>query len=338
MKRILFLACMPACFSTFAQNGLAPLPILLQWDNAGLKIQAVDSQNPATSLFELQSSGCFENLGQDLISLKSGEGCESITIDLTAYLSGGTKGKDNLAARDTGLRRIKIEKTNTMQGQGLQNDEFVVGLEGFKKPFTAGQKIIFKGLDAFVLEADEKARYTRQNGEIKVNVKDCTANFVFFKGGMIKTTGFEESLPLLSKKYNSRYTEYDGFIYVNKNTVGKKWDFAHVRDLITKYNITDFEDQPLSYLEDMLITTKGIGFKLVHSGAKPEVSSPYYGFFSWAEFINFRFERYLNDRQLKLISPYQEVFHYGGNTFFSNVEMIQFMQELKDLILLNVSL
>ena len=172
------------------------------------------------------------------------------------------------------------------------------------------------------------------------------------KGGHINLADVEEKIPHLCRKYNDRYYgngKTDAFICLEdcKREDPKADDIRqHSRKLITRYNITDFEDAPISFIGNIIITKKGVGLNLQTGHAKKndyknkkplDNSDDNYRFFPWFEFINLSFTKHLDERQLLIYDPYNNIYIYNSKVYFSNVELIQFFNELKALIAARVN-
>ncbi len=315
--------------------GLKNLPFLIQWDDAGLKIRAIKDKKNYLQVFDLRASNCLEDLGQDFVNIKPG--CASISIDFNDYIPKEKASmravEEDLVPKGASTGRIKIEKTNSLFQRDLGKRDHILVLEGYGRLKGQQQKFIISGIDVFKVEADPDAVFKVQGDQVRVDLANCNTNLLLTKGGIINEAGFIHKLAPLGQKYNKKYVEYDGFIYEGKSSVGGKWDFEHVRRLMTKYSITDFEDRPLVYLSDLLITKKGIGMRVLNSNVKQDQLRVGYQYFDWSEFVNLRFQRQGSNAQVKIRSPYGEETIYNGNRFFSNVEMIQFFNELRSVIL-----
>lgn len=156
------------------------------------------------------------------------------------------------------------------------------------------------------------------------------------RSGDILAPGIAERIPELCQYYNEKYQEKNAFTLQDSLlSPGTTWNLVRVRSLIAMYNLTDFRDEPLAYLESMIITKKGIGLNLKNgyfrkNGKWVEGGAGYrYQFFEWTRFVNLDFEKYIRSKEVKIKVPYNQTYLYPGNQSFSNVETIQFLKELQ---------
>ena len=319
------------CVAGYGQS-LPQLPLALQWDEAGLRLQAIQQPGIAHTILEPVSPQCFEKLGQDLIGLTANEDCQSITIDfgdLPAIEK--EKAEADLVPKGELEWKIQLDRTAPIRGGNSGDGTFILEIAGLPSSYPGYvREIIFKGLDVMVAEADVGATYLERGYDrVRIDVKKCQNRLILFRGGAMNTSLLQEKIPELGEKYNRKYTEYDAFIYESKASVGEKWDFEHVRKLITRYNITNFEDRPLMYLENMLITSSGIGMNLTVDDGNRRDSRRVLHFLTWPDLVRLKIEPFVDGRRIKFTTPYQQVWYFAGSDFFSNVELIQFLEELR---------
>ncbi len=304
---------------------LPKLPLLIHWDQSDFRIQAVPSELSPANQLAATSSKCFDYLSEDMVRIKAGSECSSILFNFSAPSSVSRSIDPPIVMKGIDAR---------IKGN-LQGDDLLVSINGYDpEDSQRNQLLVFRGLDVILVESDPRVVAQRETNTVHLEVSKADIQMLLFKGGKIHETQITNAIPQLGMKYNKKFVEYDSFVYEEKGTVGRKWDSEHVRNLVNKYNITDFRDEPLLYLEDMLVTKKGIGLTLqsVHVRAKAR-KRPVSLFFRWKDFIHLELESYKDDRQLQLITPQKEVYLFRGTHFYSNVELIQFMKELRNLIL-----
>lgn len=316
---------------------LPELPLSIYWDDSGLKIRLkrVDGNN-AQQLLSIPSR-YLEKVGNDLIKINKGGESTPIVIDLSKYLEGKI-GYPNGYTRinNSEMHAITVEKNELTGSYYDEHNTFVMVLkyQSGKRKYLR-QEILFKGLDVFRPEADKKTKIELDGKHIIVDVRKARTNFLVLRGGTLQIDNIEEVIPNLCYKYNKKFGETEAFVCAGFEGSGEKgWNIDHVRNLITKYNITDFSDEPLAYLKNIIITKKGIGFDLKNiqlgKNSKPKTLANLdsYYFFDWSTFINLKFEKYSTSKQFLMTGPYYDSFIYSGNEFFTNVELIQFMNEL----------
>lgn len=336
------------------QNGnsalkLQDLPIELSWDNFGVKIRVTSSNNILPQeLLHLTPSVYLTKVGNDLIRVNSSAMNKQVIIDLTKYL-----GKEsNALMKENGVKdsiqRVDISVPKISMPSDVELNSFALELSNFStNRTTSKQMFIFKGLDVLYAFIDDCANLSLEKRTIKVDASNCGANSLILKGGLLDFENLGQKIPDLCRKYNSRfYIKREAFVCLEDCKEGNpdtEKNFRHVRDLITKYNITDYSDRAISFLDNIIITTKGIGINLkpaekpnkANRKNKPIVYEAYdeYTFFPWTEFINLSFSKYADETQVQVENTYQQSYIYNSKIDFTNVELIHFFNELKALIL-----
>ena len=313
------------------------LPIVLSWGQQGLNIHAERTMTATASIpFDLEISGELERLGNDEIHVSENDFNTPVFIELNSYFSeidAAEEDGDLPSARP----RIRIDRDGSKRKDYDDDKVFTLELRNFEG--NKSQEFIVNGIDVFLIETEGNTKIEAYQKKIVVDVAESGVKEIMFRGGRLLRSNFVEKVPVLCQQYNDRFQEEAAFAV--EDTVLSplsQWKLEHVRDLITKYNITDFRDEPLAYLGNMFITKNGIGFSVrtgtfkKNGGWTKYSKAPTYKFFPWAKFINLEFAKYYNDRQLKIIAPYNNNYIYNGNPNFSNVEMIQFLKELNYLV------
>ena len=313
------------------------LPIVLSWGQEGLNIHAERTIAAAASIpFDLEISGELEKLSSDEIHVSESDFNTPVFIELDSYFSelDANKVKGERAAEKP---RIKIDRDGRKRKDMSEEKVFTLELRNFEGNKT--QEFIVNGIDVFLIETEGNTKIEAYQKKIVIDVADSGVKEIMFRGGRLLKSNFVEKVPSLCQQYNDKFQEQAAFT-VEDTLLSpmSRWKLEHVRDLITKYNITDFRDEPLAYLGNLFITKNGIGFRVrtgtfKKNGGWTKYSKDHnYMFFPWAKFINLEFDKYYNDRQLKIVAPYSDNYIYEGNPNFSNVEMIQFLKELNHLV------
>ena len=105
--------------------------MVLQWDEAGLRIQALQSPGAGRSLFNPVSAQCFERLGQDLLGLTSGESCPSITIDVSGlFVADEALSNEDLVPKGSPDRQINLEQTSAIRDRNVDDGSFTLEITG----------------------------------------------------------------------------------------------------------------------------------------------------------------------------------------------------------------
>lgn len=352
---LIVLVCFFGLFTDLSgQNGnsnpnLSELPITLSWDNDGVRITAKKSENYTTNLLELTPYRYLDQIGNDLIRVTLGTRNTPVVIDLTGYYHNTKIDESSSTLETIELEpKIGVYMPDLTLSDYNEPNSFIVELQNFSSEAPgASQAFLFKGLDVLYVGTDECASRSADQNKITVEVGRCDVKHLMLKGGILALDDVEEKIPALCRKYNDRYYASgrpDAFICLQdcrSEHSSTETNLRHSRSLVTKYNITDFEDAPISFLKNMIITKKGVGLNLktefVSKAGKKSKKVSYnaydkYRFFPWYEFINLNFEKYVDDVQLVINDPYNNSYIYNSKVYFSNVELIQFFNELKALI------
>lgn len=328
------------------------LPIVFAWDDSGIRVTSKTSDSFTGNLLEMTPSQYLEQIGNDLVRVTPNSGNTPVIIDLVEYYK--FKRESSTAAVTNEMMnahpKIKVFMPKLTLSDYNEPNSFIVELVNFSTRANASrQMFLFRGLDVFYVSTDNCAVLSSEYNRIIVDVEKCDVKHLVLKGGLLDLTDVDVKIPALCKKYNERYFsqgEDDAFVCLKDCPADstKNYDkLKHVRTLITKYNITDYEDEPLSYLGNLILTKKGVGLNLktedpakTRESAKGKKASfnayDSYRFFPWYEFINLSFQKYVDESQLLIEDPYNNDYIYNSKVHFSNVELIQFFNELKDLI------
>ncbi len=312
------------------------LPITLSWDENGVNIRANRKNYASNNVFQAKPSKYLEKVGNDLIRINLGGDDIPVLIDLTRYYeelenleNGFTK------INNTESAWITVDHPDLAVETILDERSYTLVLENYAK--RARKEIILRGMDVFLVEADKSAKLYSNANKIFVDVKKATNNKLVLRGALLDIEGLDESIPKLCNKYNKKFGE-TAFICFDEDAEDSEiWNLEHVRDLITKYNITDFEDKPIAYLNFIFITKKGIGFNLKAEDYKTRKEIVYlpqdsYQFFPWQDFLNLEFNKYLDNIRVFVNDPYDKTYIHYSKTHFSNVELVQFLKELKHVV------
>ena len=334
--------------SGIAHHYLEELPVTLSWDNDGVRITAKKLNTASGNLLEMTPFRYLEQIGNDLIRVALDTKNTPVVIDLTEYY------ERKVIVGDTATSQLKIKVYMPRTTLTNYNDpnSFVVELRNFTdKVSNAKQTILVKGLDLLHVGSDRCATSFANQNRVIVDVRKCSVRHLMMKGGNLYLDNLEEKIPNLCRKYNVKYFgegKSDAFICLQDCTLDDSNSYKHLRhgrSLVTKYNITDFEDAPISYIGNMIFTKKGIGLNLKMQEQSKEKNKlkknnknlafdpyDYYRFFPWYEFFNLSFTKYVDENQLLIKDPYNKSYIYNSKIHFTNVELIQFFNELKVMI------
>lgn len=329
----------------FSTQHLDDLPILLSWDDNGIQITA----KTGTNILEMVPSKYLDQMGNNLIRISPESERIPVVIDMTDYYNDASMQHTGDSNSDEEPSKIKIYTPKLVLDQQNQLNSFVIELTNFTKRGEAEQTIILKGLDMLFVGSDKSTNIYSVKNRIIVDLNKSKVQFLQLKGGPLNLYGMEDKIPILCRKYNERYfasSRSNAFICLKdcRNDDPKTPEHQrHARKLITKYNITDFEDSPISFVGEVILTKKGIGLNLKNEmqikaasgkkGKKGNTSmTDQYIFFPWAEFMNLTFTKYADDHQLMIKDPFNRRYLYKSKVYFSNVELIQFFNELKAMI------
>ena len=335
-------------------SNLRDLPLELSWDDFGVKIRTLKTTTSSERLINLVSSNYLTEISNGFIRVNAGAENVPILVDLSGYLlkeSNRLKGvsliSDTHPTIDVKAQSITLSNYDTPNSFTLEVFNFS------KKSPNARQVFVFKGLDVFNVVADQGAKSSFKGKVFKVNVGNCKIKQLILKGGLLNLADLDVKIPDLCKKYNSRYfIKRKAFTCLEdckESDPLTEANYRHVRDLVTKYNLTDYTDKPISFLDDILLTQKGVGInfnagvdeanklKISFKKKEEETAPSYeYHFFPWNKFINLSFSKLEDSTQLRTTDPYGNIYTYDSKIDFSNVELIQFFNELKALITTNV--
>lgn len=328
---------------------LRELPVALSWDDGGIRIVAKTTSTHSGNLISMKPSRFLEQIGNDLIRVTPGVRQAPVIIDLTDYYestSGATADANNMFNNST--PQVSIEMPKLTLADYNEPNSFIVEIRNFTKNNNeVGQTFLFRGLDIFYVNTNACVERSSDENRIILDVEKCNeVKYLVIEGGLLSLDDVSEKIPALCNKYNDRYYtpgQTKAFLCVEDCRVedgGSYEHLKHVRSLITKYNITDYEDAPLSYIGDVILTKKGVGLNLKkHQGGKlfKKKGEDFnelieYKFFPWYEFINLNFNKFENEHNLLIEDPYNNIYLYDSKVYFTNVELIQFFSELKALI------
>lgn len=339
-----------------ANANFEALPIVFSWEDNGVRITSKTANNLGGNLLELTPSQYLDQIGNDLVRVTQNSGMTPVIIDLTEYYQYKRDGSTAEAMNQmiNPSPKIHLFMPKLTLADYNEPNSFILELRNFSGTANeARQVFLFRGLDVFYVSTDNCVELSSSQNRIIADVNKCDVKHLVLKGGLLDLTAVDQKIPDLTKKYNHRYFsmgEEDAFVCLKdcEKPEGETADagyekLKHVRNLITKYNITDYDDEPLSYLGNMLLTKKGVGLNLkTEDGDKTRTTSKgkkasynaydTYRFFPWYEFINLSFEKYMDESQLLIQDPYNNSYIYNSKVHFSNVELIQFFNELKDMI------
>lgn len=336
-----------------ADANFEALPIVFSWEDSGVRITSKTANNLGGNLLEMTPSQYLDQIGNDLVRVTLNSGNTPVIIDLTEYYQYKREGSTAEAMNQmiNPSPKIHLFMPKLTLADYNEPNSFILELRNFSDNANeARQVFLFRGLDVFYVSTDNCVELSSEQNRIIADVDKCDVKHLVLKGGLLDLTAVDQKIPDLAKKYNRRYFsqgEEDAFVCLkdcDEEGSSKGYEkLKHVRELITKYNITDYEDEPLSYLGNMLLTKKGVGLNLktedlektrTTARGKKASYNPYdtYRFFPWYEFINLSFEKYMDESQLLIKDPYNNSYIYNSKVHFSNVELIQFFNELKDMI------
>lgn len=320
------------------------LPIQIFWDDFGINIRMLDVPTDDETKLGLSSSPYLEKLTTDVIRVSLGEPDAPVVINLENYFA--EQGQEPIVKPTYNLRpedhTIYVEKRKLTLGSYDLPDAFVFEISNFseKRRYTR-QIFVIQGINSFLLQTDKAAKVNQfNNGILSVDLMESNANEVLLRGDYLELDQLEEMIPTLCQKYNDRFQEFNAFVCVRDCIArGSESQLEYVRQLVTLYNITDFNDEPIAFLDQIIMTKQGIGFlttpKLTEetSSKKTEPVTPKYTFYKWGTFINLEFEKGLGSTQILIKNPYKNTLTFRSDAYFSNVELIQFLLELKHTIL-----
>lgn len=340
---ILCLACTFVYGQSDFQQKPPELPINLSWDESGILIRTQRKAFNSSDFLRIQPAEHLDKVGNDLIRIQINDDETPIVIDFTPFFAANsTESQDSDQIQEPVAPYIDIYRPSLSLEYGNERGQYKLVLNEFAKSRRKEKQIfIIKGLDAFLVESDQQTQVEAKESTISVDLSESLFNYLVLRGGTLELTDLENTLPSLVHKYNEKFREDTAFISKGSDEIPQhpSWDLDYVRDLVTKYNITDFDDLPIAYLEEVIFTTKGIGLNL--RKLEPEkkgfmkyeeatISVMKNEFFYWPAFINLSFEKFgVSDEDILIQDPYGSHYIYKSKNFFSNVELIQFFKELQ---------
>ena len=314
------------------------LPVQISWDDFGINIRMDGVAPDDDTTFEVSSSRYLEKMSSDLIRVVLGEPDVPVVIDLANFYKPET-------ARASGTGMVSVTKPTQSLEIYEREQNFTFELINFsKKRYYTRQNIIIKGLNTFLIEMNPDVQPREINKKIKLDLTNSNTTYIALRGGLLQLADLEETIPTLCAKYNQKFSEYGSFVCVRDciaNQSEKELDF--VRDLITKYNVTDFNDEPIAFLKQIIMTKNGIGLPTIFQPEAARFSKKIpapvtkYKFYKWGDFINLQFDKSKKEKGFLILTPYQEILYSETTSDFSNVELIQFLNELRYQILLNIN-
>ncbi len=340
--------------SANSQGALNPnlkdLPFVISWNDDGITISKSYSSEVTGGIFTVEPAQYLERLSNDIIKVLPGGGAAPVIIDMTHFYHprrpmNGRKG----GTIEGGAETIRIEMPKMILSSYSEPDAFIIELKGYSK--NNSQTFLFRGLDAIFVGSGQCAEKFADGNKVILDVRKCDVKHLNLKGGMVDTSAIADKITNLCDQYNYRYFsdlsgEENGFICLEdcrkENDRTYKY-LQHTRRLITKYEIVNFNDQPVAFVGEILFTEMGVGLKMKKKEKEnksilrfikstPEPEKEYY-FFPWSAFINLNFDA-MGDSSIQIAveDPYGNEYVYGSKVYFSNVELIQFFNELKTLI------
>ena len=331
---------------------LPELPILLSWDDDGVSIRTKNPEAVASDFLNMLPSSGMDKIGNDFIKVNLGSGNIPVVIDLSDYYR-----PDSSLYTFNFVDEFEPQVTVEMPKLALDNynapHSFILELVNFSSDRRySRQSFLFKGIDILHIGAEDCAQVTRTGNITRVKVNKCHNRHLLLRGGLLSEEEMAGKIPALCRKYNKRFFgQEEAFVCLedcldDRAAARTQSVWKHVRSLITKYNITDFDNDPVSYLDHLFLTEKGIGLNLRaevgEGGSKVKFwkkknapvysSSDSYFFFPWYDFINLSFSKNAGDKQFTVKDPYGNTYMYDSKVHFTNVELIQFFNELKSLI------
>ena len=165
---------------------------------------------------------------------------------------------------DDSMFQINIEVPKIGASRFDEEESFFLEISNYSKSEKwSSQTFIFRGLDVFFIVADENANVEIKDRHIKVDVSKSKTNYLLLKGGVLNLEATYTLIPKLCRKYNERYfVNEEAFICIEDcahEDPNSEVHLKHVRNLITQYNITDFDDAPISYIGQYIIDQKRSG-------------------------------------------------------------------------------
>ena len=346
LQFVTVLLCQALILPTFGQHNyrlkesLKPplLPVQISWDDFGVNIRMDGVAPDDDTTFEVGSSRYLEKMSSDLIRIELGEPDVPVVIDLTGFYKPEANREENQGM-------VSVTKPTQSLEIYEREQNFTFELINFsKKRHYTRQNIIVKGLSTFLIEMGPDVLPRKINKKVKLDLTNSNTNYIALRGGTLQLENLEETIPNLCAKYNQKFSEYGSFVCVRDciaNQSEKELDY--VRDLITKYNVTDFNDEPIAFLKQIIMTKNGIGLPTIFQPEAPRFSKKVpdpitkYRFYKWGDFINLQFDKSKKEKGFLILTPYQEILYSETTADFSNVELIQFLNELRYQILLNIN-
>ncbi len=337
----------------YLNPNLKELPLVISWNGDGIKISATGAYAKTTQFLQVDPSRYLEQTGSNDVRVLPGAGNTPVIVDLSNFFQKAEPTADAGNNVVDGHRpRIELEMPKLTLSNYNEPNSFILDLRGFLAGDGYSQQLfLFRGLDVFFVATDNCANLAANANRVLVNVGHCDVKHVILKGGLLSLDDVDQKIPDLCRKYNERYySQSDGDAFVCLEDCKEDDPLAlqnqnHVRGLVTKYNITDFDDHPISFLDDIILTKKGVGLNLKAKPLKPSKNNrkkktkktvydayDHYKFFPWYEFINLSFTKYMDENRLLIEDAYNNSYIFNSRVHFSNVELIQFFNELKALI------
>lgn len=335
------------------KSGLHDLPVEISWDDYGVIIKAKNNQSDGFE-FGITASPYLEQLGNNILRVKVGSGKTPTIIDFSNYYQTTQEKEQDFnimtSYQEAKKPSINVEMPKFTLANYDEPNSFALNLLNYSEAgrFTQ-QTFLIRGLDLLYVNIDECGKLSLSDRTIVIDVNKCKTKFMLLKGGLLNLNDIKKVIPDLCRKYNNRYyIKEDAFITRMDSRRGDEKaveNLKHVRGLITKYGITDFEDEPIAFLSDILLTKKGVGInlkamedneaKLANKKIAYEAMDSYI-FFDWFEYTNLSFQKYIDDKKLKVNDPFGRSYIFNSNIVLTNVELIQFFNELKSVISTNV--
>ena len=338
--------------SNVNQSKLKDLPFEFSWSDKSIQLRTKLLDPTSNKFFNVAPSPTLEKIGNDIVQVNSSGNTNPVIMDMSKLYVKKDYQVNRSGYIDDSIAQIDIEVPKIGVSRFDEEDSFFLKITNYSKSEKwSNQTFVFKGLDVFFIVADDGADVKIEGKTITVDVSKSKTDYLLLKGGGLNMEEAYGKIPDLCRKYNNRYfVNEEAFVCIEDcsyDDPNAEIHLKHIRNLITQYNITDFDDAPISYIGDILLTKKGVGMNLnkieytkglfSKKSKKSTINNlDTYRFFPWHEFIHLNFEKYIGKHHLIVNYPYSADFVYDSRLAFTNVELIQFFNELKMVITQNL--